>query len=609
MATRKTSTKAPARSTAKAAARSSAAAKTGRKASSRGKTSAKTTPSTRGRRSAVQSPMVPAPLQPMQVPLAPAPAYTPVTLSEHSPELRSEIAELRGQLQALVANLGTRQPVMPATPQVLMLQPMGMGMGAHDDWQARHDLTHERDDLRKKIQAQELTIAQLEQALAEGQTALQAESDAKVQAQQQIQALSKAQADLTNRLNAETQAKQTAAAERDAQARLAQERAATMAQLQKELADTKAARDAEAKAKQAAQTERDSLQQRIQQHEAQQKELQEEGELLLTQLHQVQEELERYFLDAQALKQDKEQLQQRVSRLLKRLPGTVEWDDLAAEANKTSLTLTLQQVVSADRQVPQLKLVLSRHKKQLTLQVVDAEGQPPALLHGPLALPINPAAIADSAEAAALAQLAPSDITLLQQVCTSVAPALPAPMAGRDKWAADLTLLAEQLKTLPPVWRYDAVSLRHEQVNPDYEHLWFHFDNATFGSRHWPSFEFRLSAANVRKGKFSQHPKLEFPDPGPGLPKQFENWFEESEDDHGVKYELRFDLRKNIMDLAAWQALGKEDQDQMRSLLTQLDRVMGEFEKNGIKISRSWSEWRDFLQATQTVMKTQLNTH
>jgi hypothetical protein len=437
---------------------------------------------------------------------------------------------------------------------------MGMGMGAHDDWQARHDLTHERDDLRKKIQAQELTIAQLEQALAEGQTALQAESDAKAQAQQQIQALSKAQADLTNRLNAETQAKQ------------------------------------------AAQTERDSLQQRIQQHEAQQKELQEEGELLLTQLHQVQEELERYFLDAQALKQDKEQLQQRVSRLLKRLPGTVEWDDLAAEANKTSLTLTLQQVVSADRQVPQLKLVLSRHKKQLTLQVVDAEGQPPALLHGPLALPINPAATADSAEAAELAQLAPSDIMLLQQVCTSVAPALPAPMAGRDKWAADLTLLAEQLKTLPPVWRYDAVSLRHEQVNPDYEHLWFHFDNATFGSRHWPSFEFRLSAANVRKGKFSQHPKLEFPDPGPGLPKQFENWFEESEDDHGVKYELRFDLRKNIMDLAAWQALGKEDQDQMRSLLAQLDRVMGEFEKNGIKISRSWSEWRDFLQATQTVM-------
>jgi hypothetical protein len=78
---------------------------------------------------------------------------------------------------------------------------------------------------------------------------------------------------------------------------------------------------------------------------------------------------------------------------------------------------------------------------------------------------------------------------------------LPSGVADQAKWAADLTLLAEQFAALPPVWRYDAVSLRHEQVNPDYEHLWFHFDNAAFGARRWPSFEFRLSAANVRKGK------------------------------------------------------------------------------------------------------------
>lgn len=115
----------------------------------------------------------------------------------------------------------------------------------------------------------------------------------------------------------------------------------------------------------------------------------------------------------------------------------------------------------------QLKLVLAPNKKQPTLLVVDTDGQPQALLHGRLALPINPAVAADSAEAAALAQLAPSDITLLQQLCTSLAPALPDTMAVRDKWAADVTVLAEQLKSLPTFWRYDAVSLRNEQVNPD----------------------------------------------------------------------------------------------------------------------------------------------
>lgn len=461
------------------------------------------------------------------------PADTPVILSEHSPELRNEVAELRGQLQALVANLGTRQSDIPAAPQVFMLQPMGMGMGRHDDWQARHDLTHERDDLRKKIQDQELTIAQLEQALAEGQTTLRAESVAKAQAKQQIVALVKTQADL----------------------------------------------------------------------QTQQKKLQEDAELVRTQLVHVQEELERYFLDAQALKQDKEQLQNRVNRLLKRLPGTVEWDDLTVQASNTSLTLTLHQVVSADRQVSRLKLVLVRHKKQPMLRVEDVEGQPPALLHGSMALRINPAAATDSAEATALAQLAPSDIEMLHQVCSSVAPALPAPMDGRDKWTADLNLLAEQLKRLPPVWRYDAVRMHHEKVNPDYEHLWFHFDNATFGSRHWPSFEFRLSAANVRKGKFSLHPKLEFPDPGPGLPKQFENWFEESEDDYGVKYELRFDLRKNAMDMAAWSALSDEDQAQMLSLIRCLPRLMRSIETTGVSLRRPWDDWHLLVSAIQANIK------
>jgi hypothetical protein len=507
---------------------------------------------------------------------------TTVTLSESGIELRSEMAELRGQLQALVANLGGRQPMMTPPPQVLMLQPMGMG--GHDDWQARHDLTHERDELRQKNQAKEATIAQLQQQLTDLNAAVQAEAQAK-------QVLSAAH-------HAEIQARQTAIAERDIQSQLAQDRAITITKLQKEVADTQSARDAQAQAKQAAENERDSLQQRIQQHEAQQ----EDSELLLAQLHQVQEELESYFLEAQALKQDKEKLQKRVTRLLKRLPSTLEWDDLAAEASKTSLTLTLYQVVSSLRELPQLKLVLARHKKQPTLQVVDAEGQPPALLHGPLALPLNPMAAADSSGAAALAQLAPSDITLLQQVCTSVALALPSDMAGLDKWGADLTLLAEQFKNLPPVWRYDAVSLRQEQVNPDYEHLWFQFDNATFGNRHWPSFEFRLSAANVRKGKFSQHPKLEFPDPGPGLPKQFENWFEESEDDHGTKYELRFDLRKNVMDMAAWEALSPDDRAHLLTLLAHLGQVMRNLENRGTSIHRQWAEWHQLLEGARSVI-------
>jgi hypothetical protein len=515
-------------------------------------------------------------LQPTQ--LMPVPSVTTVTLSETGTELRSEVAELRGQLQALVANLGGRQPMTAQHPQVLMLQPMGMG--GYDDWQARHDLIHERDDLRQRNQAQSAQIAQLLQQLT----------------------------DLSDAVQADAEVRETVSAERDNKTQLAQVRAATITQLQKEVADTKSARDAEAQAKQDAQRECENLQQRIQQHEARHIDLQKESELLLAQLHQVQEELESYFLEAQALKQNKEQLLLRVTRLLKRLPGMVEWDDLAAEANQTSLTITLQQVVSADRQVPQLKLLLARQKKQPTLQVLDPEGQFPALFQGKLTSPINPIAAAGTPEAALIDQLAPSDINLLQRVCTSVAQALPAPVARRDKWAADLTLLAEQLKVLPPVWRYDSVSLLHEQVNSDYEHLWFHFDNATFGNRNWPSFEFRLSAANIRKGKFSQHPKLEFPEPGPGISKQFENWFEESEDDHGVKYELRFDLRTCRLDAVVWGALDKYDRAQMVALVIAIPRILSALQRDGVALKRPYEHWMELAKQVKEILSISVAT-
>jgi hypothetical protein len=556
MVTRKLTTKngkkpaakrrAVATSTSKAAAKGKTSQKAIAKATSVAKAKSATKPTRR-----IRSGSNP----PLNQPIS---AYTPVTLTEQSPELRSEIAELRGQLQALVANLGTRQMVPPTAPQVLMLQPMGMG--GHDDWQARHELTHERDDLRKMNQAKEVTIAQLEHTIASTQMELHAESEAKALAEGQLQRLAEEKAKLQSQLHTETQAKQAALGERDA------------------------------------------LQQRVHQSESLQKELQEESDLLLSQLHQVQEELEHYFLEAQALKQEKERLEQRIGRLLKRLPGTVEWDDLVVEAGKASLTLTLQQVATAQRQVPQLKLVLARQKKQLTIEIIEAEGQASALLRGRLTSPINPLASADSADANVLAALAPSDIALLQQLCASLALALPEPTAGRDRWASDLSLLAEQLKSLPPAWRFDAVRLRHEQVNPDYEHLWVHFDNASFASRNWPSFEFRLSAANVRKGKFSQHPKLEFPDPGPGASKQFENWFEESEDDHGAKFELRFDLRKNVMDMGVWSALNHDDQAQMLSLVGALPGVLQHFASSGVKIARPWDDWHALVEGVRSVM-------
>jgi len=452
----------------------------------------------------------------------------------------------------------------------------------------------------KLITGLEAELESARAAAAEAQRAADIERSSLQQRLQDHEAQkSELQRELESARAAAAEAQRAADVERSSLQQRLQDHESQKSELQREL---ESARAAAAEAQRAADVERSSLQQRLQDHESQKSELQAESDLLLSQLHQVQEELERYFLDAQALKQENEKLQQRVVRLLERLPGTVEWDELTAKAGKTSLTLTLRQVLAAQRTLPQLQLELARENKQLTLQVVDADANTPTLLHGALEAPLLPAALPGSPDSAALEKLATSDLALLQSVCTSLAPVLPATVSGRDQWAADLAMLAEQLKNLPPAWRYDVVTLVKEQVNPDYEHLWFRFDNASFGSRHWPSFEFRLSAANVRKGKFSQHPKLEFPDPGPGLPKQFENWFEESEDDYGVKYELRFDLRKTAMDMAAWSALSDEDQAQMLSIIDNLPRHINRLEENDVNISRQWADWLELTNKLRGVI-------
>jgi hypothetical protein len=332
---------------------------------------------------------------------------------------------------------------------------------------------------------------------------------------------------------------------------------------------------------------------------------QQEAELLLLQLHQVQEELERYFLQHQEVQQANQKLQTRLTQWAQRHPDHVEWDSLAVlphtQASKQEVLLT--GVQHGGREIAQLHLQLHHTKKQTRLVLLHQAGQPAPLLRWPqqasepgtqspatelvLELPAKPV----TAQSTALAQLAPSDLHMLMAMCKAVGTHLAASTPSQSAWAAHWQAAAKALSQLPPTWRYDALSLRNEQVNPDYEHLWFRLENTQYGTRQWPVFEFRLSASNVRKGKWSHLPKLEFPLPDDNGPKQFENWFEESEDDKGPKFELRFDMKTPAMDMNSWHALGQEDKAQAIALVHQLKGLLGELEQSGSLIKRPWADW------------------
>ena len=331
----------------------------------------------------------------------------------------------------------------------------------------------------------------------------------------------------------------------------------------------------------------------------------EEGELLLLQLHQVQEELESYFLQHQQAQAQCAGLQARLLRWAQRYPDHCEWESVAflPQMQVGCQEVLLTQVQQGARVVEQLHVKLHHHKKQLQLVVVRGDGAESPLLRWPSGgrgvateVLLDPAALPGSAEAAQLRWLAPADLQLLKAVCKGLASHLQDGAADgvpeAKLWAKQWLAMAEALGALPPSLRFDAVSLRHEQVNPDYEHLWLRLSNAQYGERRWPVFEFRLSANNVRKAKWSHLPKLEFPLPEQGGPKQFENWFEESEDDQGPKFELRFDMKAPAMDIQCWNALSELDQKQAWELVRSLPAMLQELEQAGARIHRSWDDWQ-----------------
>ena len=343
-------------------------------------------------------------------------------------------------------------------------------------------------------------------------------------------------------------------------------------------------------------------------------ELTQENELLLLQLHQVQEELEHYFLQHQQATQEKQAVQAQLNKLLAHYPDHTEWDRV--ELLSTTLPLRCQiHGLKAGGQGPQLvDLAVDMLDRIPVLVLTPPEhvaDQP--LRHWPRVaqaggsanlapLQLNPLAPAASASAALLRRLAPSDLQLVRAACSAMADSLPASLPARDAWVDVIGTLRQQLAQLPPAWRFDTVQLKRQHVSPGYEHLWFELGNARFGERHWPTFEFRLSAADIKKGKFSHLPKLEFPMPAQGAAKQFENWFDETQDKADPRFELRFDTKNKAMDIGLWKALSASDRAQALSLCEQLPTLLQRLQAQGVQIARPWEDWQTLATGLQQAL-------
>jgi hypothetical protein len=382
----------------------------------------------------------------------------------------------------------------------------------------------------------------------------------------------------------------------------------TIAQLTQKLNQLVAERDAEVQARQEGVARLNTLSKQLE-------ETKQESELLLLQLHQVQEELEHYFLQFQEAQRKVSEADQRWQRMLQRTPEYCDFESIEVLTDEVSggesgapfahtTAWRIKNLTAAGRSIAQLEFKTIIEGRQAHLVIPRADGATGWLTRWPVSGTEQTELVVP--RDALAADLATRDWQLLKLLSKLLATTLQSPekLQASTHFQAEevrigLSNLGDALEKFPEVLRYDTVTLKREQVNPDYEHLWLSLQNLSLGERRWEAFEFRFSCGNVGPKRFGTHPKLEFPEHVGQAP--FANWFDESYDDFGAKLELRFAL-PDAMDITIWGRLAAPDQTFLLALVRQLPGMLTTLQHAGTKLKRAWVDWNHMAAEVQRVV-------
>jgi hypothetical protein len=338
----------------------------------------------------------------------------------------------------------------------------------------------------------------------------------------------------------------------------------------------------------------------------------ENSELLLLELHQSHLESEHYFQQHEEARSQLQAATVRWQRVLQRNPGLYDYETIeilpAQPDDKGMIAWRVTNFSVAGHQLPLLEFrTLLQEGVAGVVFSRPPKGSLP-LVRWPATSDQQGELILMSADTNAdiLLDLATSDWRMLQKLIALLVESLSSPIRLQGlgdiestALAAGLAKFGQSLQKLPETVRYDHVELKREQVNPDYEHLWFRFNNLSLGDKRWPQFECRLSCAHVRPHQFGGYPKLEFPEEGSQAP--FEAWFIESHDDLGDKLELRFE-QPDELDIATWQRLTDQDHAFIAALTNQLPAVLANLKVAGRRLKRPWEDWIDMTKEMQRIL-------
>lgn len=346
----------------------------------------------------------------------------------------------------------------------------------------------------------------------------------------------------------------------------------------------------------------------------------EEADLLLRQLHKVQEELEFYYLEYRAEKKRADTIESKWEKMLNKHPYYIDCDNIICQnsSDNQGLFWSLENIEIFNRSIDFLQLETLLWQDKIIFRFVEKQDKDlPLLVWNPNSKDnqnnnefiVCPLIVND-----AIQQLATTDIILLKNLSVLFLQQLQNNKDGIIVSNPNINLFINMFRqipdfldnVLPKTLRFDELYIKDYEELGEYENLTFHLTNISFANKLYKNFEFRLACANIQDNQFGTDPKLEFPEEFGKI--ILENWFAESEDNYGSKLELRFAI-PNAMDINVWDKLSQNDKNFIYNLVNLLPNRITQLSKintNEKMFSRNYNDWINLANTIKNILNTQL---
>lgn len=338
-------------------------------------------------------------------------------------------------------------------------------------------------------------------------------------------------------------------------------------------------------------------------------ELESENDLLLSQLHEIQEEHEKQLIDNQRIIETAKITSSRLKKILDHHPEYWESDQISVTAVKTSQTLKwltsnsyLENTLFKNLQ---FQTSITENGIELYFDKADWHLGPftkwPETSESGLTISYPPR---NPDQKTYLSSLGPSDwarlgflVARIIGYCRSNLLPKEVKSPTKNKLIKGMEGLQEHLNKWPLTLRFDSINLLDTAHIGEYQAIGISLNNISLGLLKTPSFSYRLATFNEPGKVFGTHPRLEFPE---ASRHALQSWFPESSDERGARLELRFS-QPNQIDTNIWSKLSGNDQILIAALISNLKTQLLEIQTTDPRVISTWDDWRkvaEFMKIT-----------